>query len=137
MRRLLPYVVALGAAALASAERALPDLVVEDLVVAPPAVRARVVNRGSASAAGCNIELRLFDHQTHRATGLSRRGNVPPVPAGGVAEVSFPYEPAFAGQHVRLTVDSGNRITETDERNNVSAVVRAALPKRPPTRVPG
>jgi hypothetical protein len=138
MPRLLTSLVALASVpALAAAGQ--PDLVVEHVVVTPDAVKARVSNRGGGDARSCQVDLRIFDSTTHRATG-SRRRDVAALRAGASLEVAFPYEAVFAGQQLRLTVDSQNRVAETDERNNVSEVVAALaapLPRKPPTREPG
>jgi hypothetical protein len=134
MKRWLPYVMMLaGAGPVAAADH--PDLAFDTVVVTADAVRATVANRGSAPSYGCNVDLQLFDSRTHRITG-SRRATVGALPPGGRQAVAFRMEPAFAGQTIRLLVDSLNRIGESDERNNYSESVDAPLPRPGPIRIP-
>jgi len=139
MRLVLFHALALSVGPLtALTAAAQPDLAFESVVVTRETVKARVVNRGTGDAPGCHIDLRIFDSTTHRATG-SRRRSLAPLGAGATVEIAFPYESDFEGHQLRFTVDSQNRVGETNEKNNVSEVVAAPapLPRRPPTRVPG
>jgi hypothetical protein len=116
------------------AEDPAPDLALGAVIVTGGRIKVSVVNRGDAASHGCYLDLALYDAAGGRAD--SRRQVLRPLPPGESQEVAFPAEPAFAGKRFQVTVDSSNRIKESDEGNNVSEMVEAPAAAAPPVRIP-
>ena len=112
-----------------------PDLALGAVVVSGGRIEVSVINRGDAPSYGCYLELALFDAAGRRAD--SRRQTLKPLPPGDRQEVSFPTEPTFSGKRFQITVDSSNRVPESDEDNNASEMVDAPVTGAPPIRIPG
>ena len=113
----------------AHARAAAPDLELRSFVVGAQSIDVSVNNTGDAPSHGCYVELVVLDAGGERVD--SRRQTLRPLPPRGQQELSFPAEPAFAGRRLQVTVDSSDRIRESDEGNNVSRMMAAKAKPSP------